>query len=977
MTSDGLLDRAPPNEVRRSLTSVFIDLVGSTPLSVVLDDEAYSALIDDYRTMVSAAIARQGGTVQNDEGDGRFVWFGWPIAHRDDADRAVLMSLDVLAGIDPLARRVRAHVDRDLNLRIGIHTGPQIVNMPAGGGRPDARGGGVNLAAKVQQHCQPGELLVTEATVDMLTRPFTLEPHGQLTIDSLSGAIQLFRVTGPGEELVVPGPFAGRQTELELLQDLWKRVLAGGSASAVLLAPAGLGKSRLIAELCARSDIPTLIHSVGDQRRVEDPLHALMEGLARSGLLESGAGPVSTEAAVEVLRTTAAGGPTLLVVDDAQWLDASSIDVIAELAANWPPNLMVLVASRPDAASARWSEIGETIRLSPLDPSTAASLLESIDDAGMLSEATRATIIERGGGNPLFLRWLAKSSSDTDYEGVRRILRPRSGVPVVIQHVLRSVLDDAGVDDMTTSTAAAIGTKFDAALVAAVLDRPEEAVEADLRRLAAREIIRRGELGLRSYQFSHSLIRDLAYDLLVPSECIRRHGRIADTLEAQQSTDHALVGFHHDRAGRPEPAARAKLRAARLCRTTGAYREGATLTARAIELMGGDFPDVALRLEANELNHLFATVTQPGAYVAGVQSPPPELLAALPADHRDRWACIDKTSRWAAACMTGDLRQSASLLYDVYRIGLRSFTGIVPFNQCARGFHATLRGRFAHAELLLRQSTGRMLEVGVDPWMANHWPAPDDPVALGLAYLPTVLLQRGYRGSGIEWLRKAWQRAETLENGAYSMAHISANSALFWAMLGDGEAVIEHGRDMTKLGTELEAALWTTLGGIYEQVGETIADPTLERAQAVSQSATIFEGISGPLSTMLYLYSAQGALAAGQNDLAVGALDGVARLSGKHGLQQYDAEASRLRAATLSGATRTQMLIAAAGLAARQGARRYRLKALTDLVEHDPLTGVAGTTAGVALESAIAEMPERDADPDVMRGAAALAQAAR
>ncbi len=977
MTNDGLLDRTSPNEVRRSLTSVFIDLVGSTPLSVVLDDEVYSALIDDYRLMVSAAVARQGGMVQNDEGDGRFVWFGWPVAHRDDADRAVLMSLDVLEGIAPLARRMRTHVDRDLSLRIGIHTGPQIVHLPPDGGRPDARGGGVNFAAKVQQHCRPGELLVSEATVDLLTRPFTLEPHGVLTIDSLSGAIRLFRVTGPGEEPAVLGPLAGRQRELDMLQDRWARVLGGGSAAAVLFAPAGLGKSRLIAELCARSDIPTLVHSVGDQRRVEDPLYALTEGLVRGGLLAPGAGPLSTDEAVELLRTTAAGGPTLLVVDDAQWLDASSSDVITELASDRPPNLMVLVASRPDLASAHWSEIGETVRLSPLDPSTAASLLESIDDAGALSESTRATIIERGGGNPLFLRWLAKSSSDTDYEGVRRILRPRSGVPVVIQHVLRSVLDDAGVDDVTTSTAAAIGTKFDAALLAAVLDRPEEAVEADLRRLAAREIIRRGDLGLRSYQFSHSLIRDLAYDLLVPSECVRRHGRIADTLEVQQSTDHALIGFHHDRAGRPEPAARAKLRAARLCRNTGAYREGATLTARAIELMGGDFPDVALRLEANELNHLFATVTQPGAYVAGVQSPPPELLDALPADHRDRWACIEKTSRWAAACMTGDLRQSAGLLYDVYRIGLRSFPGIVPFNQCARGFHATLRGRFAHAELLLRESARRMLEVGVDPWMANHWPAPDDPVALGLAYLPTVLLQRGHRGSGIEWLRRAWQRAETLENGAYSMAHISANSALFWAMLGDGEAVIEHGRDMTKLGTELEAVLWTTLGGIYEQVGETIADPTVERAQAVSQFAAAFEGISGPLSTTLYLYSAQGALAAGQNDLAVVALDGVARLSATHGLHQHDAEAARLRAATVSGVIRTTMLVAAADLARRQGARRYRLKALTDLAEHDPLTGVDGTTVRSALESAITEMPEWEADPDVVRGAAAFAHAPR
>ena len=203
----------------------------------------------------------------------------------------------------------------------------------------------------------------------------------------------------------------------------------------------------------------------------------------------------------------------------------------------------------------------------------------------------------------------------------------------------------------------------------------------------------------------------------------------------------------------------------------------------------------------------------------GAQTTPTELLAEMPADEQARWACIEKTSQWAVACMVGDLRRSAGLLYDVYRLGAVHVPTIRPFNQCARGYQATMRGNYAHAERLLRESTARMLAVGIDPWMAEHWPAPDDPIALGFAYLPAVLLQRGYLRSGVDWLRRAWQRAETVENGAYSMAHISLYSALFWAGLGDGQAVMEHGRDMAELGEELHAGLWTTLGGIYEQLG--------------------------------------------------------------------------------------------------------------------------------------------------------------
>jgi class 3 adenylate cyclase len=965
-----------PREVRRPITSVFIDIVGSTPLSVLLDDDVYNAVINEYRDLTSEAVRRHGGTVQHDEGDGRFVWFGWPLAHRDDADRAVTMALELFDRIGPLSRRVIALADRELGLRIGIHTGPQIVTLPAGDRPPDVQGGAVNFAAKVQQRCEPGMVLISEATADVLTKPFELVAHGMVTIDSVPGGIRVFRVIGPGEPPADLDAFVGRERELAMLRERWASVAAGGSATVVVTASAGIGKSRLVSELCASPEILLIVRAAGDERRVEDPLHALVEALARSGLVAVDARPETTEEVVGVLLGAAAGSPTLLVVDDAQWLDASSCDVLAELSVSRIGNLMLLVASRPGGRGMDWSDHTDVVHLRPLGSEDAASLLDSMGDAASLGAATRATIVERSGGNPLFLRWLAKTSSDADFEGVRRILRPRSGVPVVVQQVLRSILDGSGVDDMTTSMAAAIGTQFDAGLLAAVLGRPQSSIDEDLRKLAAQEIIRRADA--RRYQFSHTLVRDLAYDVLLEDERVRRHARIADVLEATQSSDHALIGYHHDRAGRAGPAARAKVRAARQCRTSGAYREGAALVSRALELIAsdGEAVDVQLQLEASELHHLFATVTEPKAYAAGSHATSPQLLDSLEAADRDRRMCIDKTSQWAAACMIGDLRQSASLLYDVHRIGPR-YPPIVPYNRCARGYHATLRGRYAHAEHLLRESTGRMQEAGVDPWMAEHWPVPDDPIALGLAYVPIVLLQRGYLRSGIDALRRAWQRAETLENGAYSMAHISLNSALFWATLGDGQAVIEHGKDMTKLGGELEAGLWTTLGGVYEQLGLALADPSHEHATTIGAMAAAFEGFSGPLAIVLYLYGGQGALWAGETDLAASMLDGVARLSQTHGLQEFDAEAIRLRAATVSPAQRPVLLTDAVQLARRQGALRYRLRALIDLAEHDPSSVTEDGTAAEALRSAAADVPEPDGDPDVARALAMVGAAAR
>ena len=118
-------------QVRRPLTAVFIDIVGSTSLSILMDGEEYATLIARYRDIADEVVARHAGFVPKDEGDGRFIWFGWPSARRDDAQRAIAMSLDLQTAVAALSDEVQATTDRPLTLRIGIHTGPAIVTFPA------------------------------------------------------------------------------------------------------------------------------------------------------------------------------------------------------------------------------------------------------------------------------------------------------------------------------------------------------------------------------------------------------------------------------------------------------------------------------------------------------------------------------------------------------------------------------------------------------------------------------------------------------------------------------------------------------------------------------------------------------------------------------------------------------------------------------------------------------------------------------
>jgi hypothetical protein len=195
--------------------------------------------------------------------------------------------------------------------------------------------------------------------------------------------------------------------------------------------------------------------------------------------------------------------------------------------------------------------------------------------------------------------------------------------------------------------------------------------------------------------------------------------------------------------------------------------------------------------------------------------------------------------------------------------------------------------------------------VGVDPWMANHWPAPDDPVALGLAYLPTVLLQRGYRRPGPTGSARPGS-AEMLENGVQHGAHLRelACSGRCWATAKQSSITVGHDQARPNWGRAVDHAR-----GIYEQVGASIAGPTPERAQAVSQMATVSEGISDRCRRRCTSIRPK-AIAVGHNDLAVVALDGWLS-SAPSMVCSNMMPRSRLRAATLPEKSASMPLAAA------------------------------------------------------------------
>ncbi len=248
---------------RRQLTVMFCDLVGSTALSEQLDPEEYSEVVRLYQETCARAIGHYDGRVAQHLGDGLLVYFGYPAAHEDDAQRAVRTSLEILAGLQLLNGRLksalRARLPRPIQARIGIHTGLVVIGELGSSEKREilALGETPNLAARIQGQANPDEVVISAATYHLVEGLFACEDRGQPGLKGISTPLTLYRVVKEGEahsrfEVVVRRgltPLIGREHELGLLRERWERVKDGAGQVVLLSGEPGIGKSRLVEAL--------------------------------------------------------------------------------------------------------------------------------------------------------------------------------------------------------------------------------------------------------------------------------------------------------------------------------------------------------------------------------------------------------------------------------------------------------------------------------------------------------------------------------------------------------------------------------------------------------------------------------------------------------------------------------------------------------------------------------------------------------
>ena len=539
---------APADAERRQLTVMFCDLVGSTALATRLDPEDLREVVGAYHRAVNETIAPFEGFVAKYMGDGVLIYFGYPQAHEDDAERAVRAGLAVIAAIG------RLDLPERLQTRLGIATGLVVVGDLIGAGAAQERGvvgETPNLAARLQALARTNSLVIADATRRQIGALFEFEDLGPQSLAGFAEPQRVWRVSGEsgvvsrfealrGELLT---PFVGREEEIELLLRRWQQATGGEGQVVLLTGEAGIGKSRLLSVLRDRlaAEAPTRLRyfcSPHHQDSALYPVIAQLEqaaGFRREDTVETRLDKLEAllalapprvedfailaellslpleqryptlvlsaqrkkERAFEVLlhhlEALTRRQPVLFFYEDLHWIDPSSrelLDRTIERTASLP---MLLIATHRPEFVPPWSGLPQvtTVTLRRLEGHAGAAIVERIAGAGVLSREVAAEIVERADGVPLFVEELTKAVLEVggSAEGIEKTLASVSpsstAVPSVLHAPLMARLDRLGPRAKEIAQiAAAIGREFSYQLLAPVAARSTDDLEEALGRLS-------------------------------------------------------------------------------------------------------------------------------------------------------------------------------------------------------------------------------------------------------------------------------------------------------------------------------------------------------------------------------------------------------------------------------------------------------------------------------------------------------------
>src|SRR5262245_15063888 len=609
-----------PEAERRQLPVMICDLVGSTALAARLDPEDMNAVMDAYHAACARIMLSYDGFIGEFRGDGILAYFGYPRAHEDDAERTVRAALDIVAAVAPLETRAA----EPLAVRIGIATGRVVVGDLSREGalrEHGVVGDTPNVAARLQSLAEPGTVVVAASTRRLLGDLFRLRDLGRHEVKGLAEPVAAWAVEGVSDSesrfeavrVAELTDLIGREDEIDFLLERHRLAWNGDGQIVLSSGEPGIGKARLAAAFAGRIAgepharlryqcsphqansalrpiIAQLERAAGfkEDDTSEQRLEKLEALLAVSSSRVQTAAPLfaallsipfgerypplalsptqqrrrTLAALLDQLEDLARQQPILLSFEDAQWADATSLellDLMVERVRQLP--VLALFTFRPEFEPP-WVGLPNvsTLALGRLDRDDVENMVARVTGGRVLPADVMKQIVAKTDGNPLFVEELTKTVLEAgilveNHDGYRLDgPLPPLAIPATLQDSLMARLDRLAPVREIAQIAAAIGREFSYPLVRALVGRDETALKHGLDQLEqAGLVFRRGETPDAVYSFKHALVRDAAYESLLKSRRHQLHGQIARALEQGfadiVASQPEIVAHHFTEAG--------------------------------------------------------------------------------------------------------------------------------------------------------------------------------------------------------------------------------------------------------------------------------------------------------------------------------------------------------------------------------------------------------------------------------------------
>ena len=626
---------------RRVVTILFADVAGSTALAENLDPEDWAEMMNEAFTYFTQPVIRYGGTVARLMGDAMLAFFGAPTAHEDDPLRAVLAGLEIQKGVQAFRKRISVEFNLDFDVRVGINTGIAVVGEVGTpqAGEYTAMGDAVNLASRMEQTAAPGTIQITEETYRLVAPWIEAESIGEIEIKGKHALIPVYRVVArkeiPSRARGIAGinsALVGRTREIKTIQSMFRELSNGQGQILTLVGEAGLGKSRLIDEMHAvfeqdqvgryqwfesrgisyemnrpyglfveplrqacqiqdddslevlRRKVRKTLTSLPDdqQTRILNTYEILV---AADQDIEAESSPIRGEvlkreiyaSMLDLWTFKAMGKPLILVLDDLQWADPASVELIGhlfELVEQVP--IFFVCALRPhqdapawslrDSAASNASRAVEII-LPPLTENDSNQLVDNILQIAELPDDLRKAILEKSEGNPFFIeeivstlieKGVIQQEEDGFYWKLVDNYR-EFNIPDNLHALLLARIDRLDFESRRTlQMASVVGRSFNFAVLADISpDIPD--LESQLENLLRMGLI---QIGTQSpemeYSFRHELTREAAYQSILKRQRREYHRQVGEAIEKLYAANLFEVAYrlaYHFYAARDHQAA--------------------------------------------------------------------------------------------------------------------------------------------------------------------------------------------------------------------------------------------------------------------------------------------------------------------------------------------------------------------------------------------------------------------------------------